>query len=182
MLCYITEDCLLIRLTILFTFLKTSGTPIPPPKTVVYVDLARYAGKWYEIASYPQRYQKDCTCTTAEYTASDAGYIIVKNSCNKGNVNGKRKSITGKAVVEKHSGNAKLKVQFFWPFWGKYWIIELADDYSYAVVSDPTRKNLWILARTPKLSDIVYHEIVSALRSKGFDVSKLNHTIQSVRY
>lgn len=147
-------------------------------KTVPYVDLSKYAGKWYEIASFPQRFQKGCNATTAEYTATDKGYIIVENRCNKGSIDGKQTYIKGKAFVEKNSGNAKLKVQFFWPFRAKYWIIDLADDYSFAVVSHPNRKYLWILSRTPKMDENVYQQIIARLKSKGFDLAKLQITQQ----
>lgn len=147
-------------------------------ETVPFVDLKRYSGKWYEIASYPQRFQEGCHCTTAEYTPTDKGYVIVENRCNKDSVNGKQSYIKGKAFVEKNSGNAKLKVQFFWPFRGKYWIIDLADDYSYAVVSHPNRKYLWILSRTAKMDGSVYEGIISRLKSKGFDLGKLKKTVQ----
>ncbi|MEP7143990.1 MAG: lipocalin family protein [Ferruginibacter sp.] len=147
-------------------------------QTVPYVDLNRYAGKWYEIAAYPQRFQKGCTCTTAQYTATDRGYIIVENRCHKDSVNGKPSYIKGKAFIKKNSGNAKLKVQFFWPFRGKYWIIDLAGDYSYAVVSHPNKKYLWILSRTAKMSEVVYKEITTRLKEKGFDLSRLQTTKQ----
>jgi apolipoprotein D and lipocalin family protein len=147
-------------------------------QTVSSVDLNKYAGKWYEIASYPQHFQKGCYCSTAEYTLSDKGYVIVENRCNRDSVNGKQSYIKGKAFVEEGSGNAKLKVQFFWPFKAKYWIIDLADDYSFAVVSHPNKKYLWILSRTPKMNDTVYRQIISRLESKGFDLSKLQITEQ----
>jgi apolipoprotein D and lipocalin family protein len=147
-------------------------------QTVPYVDLERYAGKWYEIASFPNRFQKGCHSTTAEYTLSEKGYVIVENRCNRGSIKGKQSCIRGKAFVEKNSGNAKLKVQFFWPFKGKYWIIELADDYSYAVVSHPNKKYLWILSRTSKMDDKIYQQIISRLKVKGFDLSKLQITAQ----
>jgi apolipoprotein D and lipocalin family protein len=147
-------------------------------QTVSSVDVNRYSGKWYEIASYPQRFQKGCHCTTAEYTLSPDGYLIVENRCNRGSVNGKQSYIKGKAFVEKNSGNAKLKVQFFWPFRAKYWIIDLADDYSYAVVSHPNKKYLWILSRTPKMNDTFYRQILSKLKEKGFDLSRLQVTQQ----
>jgi apolipoprotein D and lipocalin family protein len=149
-----------------------------PLQTVSYVDLNRYAGKWFEIASYPQRFQKGCHCTTAQYTATDKGYLIVENRCNKGSVNGRLAYIKGKAFGDEASGNSKLKVQFFWPFKAKYWIIELADDYSYAVVSHPNRKYLWILSRTPQMQDDTYKGILERLNEKGFDYSKLNRTPQ----
>jgi apolipoprotein D and lipocalin family protein len=147
-------------------------------ETVSSVDIKRYCGKWYEIASYPQFFQKDCNCTTAEYTFTDKGYVIVENKCNRGSVNGKVSSIKGKVFVEENTGNAKLKVQFFWPFKAKYWIIDLADDYSYAVVSNPNKKYLWILSRTPQMNGAVYQKILYRLQQKGFDISKLQMTKQ----
>jgi len=147
-------------------------------QTVPYVDLKKYAGKWYEIASYPQRFQKGCHCTTAEYTLSEKGYVIVENRCNRGSVNGKQSYIKGKAFVVKNSGNAKLRVQFFWPFKGKYWIIDLADDYSYAVVSHPNKKYLWILSRSTKIDDATYQQIIFRLKERRFDLSKLQITQQ----
>lgn len=147
-------------------------------QTVPYVDLEKYAGKWYEIASFPQRFQKGCTCTTAEYTLTDKGYVVVENRCNKDSINGKQSYIKGKAFVVENSGNAKLKVQFFWPFRGKYWIIDLAEDYSYAVVGHPNKKYLWILSRTPVMQEIVYQQIISRLKEKGFDISKIKLTLQ----
>ena len=147
-------------------------------QTVPKVDLNKYAGKWYEIASFPQPFQKGCHCTTAEYTLSDKGYVIVENRCNRDSINGKQSYIKGKAFVVDGSGNAKLMVQFFWPFRAKYWIIGLADDYSYAVVSHPNKKYLWILSRTPKMDDVTYQQIISKLRVKGFDLTKLRITQQ----
>lgn len=147
-------------------------------ETVPYVDLNKYAGKWYEIASFPQRFQKGCNCTTAEYTLTDKGYVIVENRCNRGSINGKASYIKGKVFVGENSGNAKLKVQFFWPFKSKYWIIDLADDYSYAVVGHPNRKYLWILSRTPKMNETIYQQILSRMKEKGFDISKIEITTQ----
>lgn len=146
-------------------------------KTVPQVDLNQYLGKWYEIATIPQSFQKDCSCVTAEYSLSDKGYIIVENKCTKGGVNGEKKSIKGKAFVVKNSGNAKLKVQFFWPFKGNYWVIDLAPDYSYAVVGDPTKKYLWILCRKDKMDEQTYQEILSRLKAIGYDLSKLVKTV-----
>lgn len=147
-------------------------------QTVPFVDLNKYSGKWYEIASFPQRFQRGCTCTTAEYTLSDKGFVIVENRCRKNSPTGKQEYIKGKAFVEKNTGNAKLKVQFFWPFRGKYWIIDLADDYSYAVVSHPNKKYLWILSRTPKMNGTIYNQITSRLHEKGFDLTRLKLTVQ----
>jgi apolipoprotein D and lipocalin family protein len=147
-------------------------------KTVSHVDVKRYTGKWYEVASFPQRFQKGCHCTTAEYTLSDKGYIVVENRCNRDSIKGKQSYIKGKAFVQKNTGNAKLKVQFFFPFRAKYWIIDLADDYSYAVVSHPSRKYLWILSRTPQMNETTYNAIISRLKENGFDLSRLQKTEQ----
>ena len=81
-------------------------------------------------------------------------------------------------LVLKNSGNAKLKVQFFWPLRGKYWIIDLADDYSYAVVGHPNREYLWILSRTPIMEETKYQEILARLKEKGFDITKIQKTNQ----
>jgi apolipoprotein D and lipocalin family protein len=166
-------------LTLILSIILISNNALSQSlETVPNVDLKRYAGKWHEIASYPQRFQKGCHCTTAEYTLNEKGYVIVENRCNKDSVNGKQSYIKGKAFVVKNSGNAKLKVQFFWPFTGKYWIIDLADDYSYAIVSEPNKKYLWILSRNSKMDETIYLQIISKLKSKGFDLSKLQKTKQ----
>jgi apolipoprotein D and lipocalin family protein len=148
-------------------------------QTVPFVDLKKYAGKWYEISAFPQRFQKGCHCTTAEYTLTDKGYVIVENRCNKNSSNGKQSYIKGKAFVVENSGNAKLKVQFFWPFKAKYWIIDLADDYSYAVIGHPNKKYLWILSRTPQMDETLYQQIIARIKENGFDISKIKITDQN---
>lgn len=163
---------------IILSFLVPTAMYAQPLKTVPNVDLNKYAGKWFEIASFPQRFQKRCHCTTAQYTLTDKGYLIVENRCNKDSVNGKLSYIKGKAFVVKNTGNAKLKVQFFWPFKGDYWIIDLANDYSYAVVSNPNKKSLWILSRASKMDAAVYQQIIMRLKEKGFDLTKLTMTQQ----
>ena len=145
-------------------------------ETVKSVDLEKYAGLWYEYASFPARFQKGCTNTTAEYKLSPKGYVIVINKCTREK---DRTGIEGKAFVVPNSGNAKLKVQFFWPFRGDYWILELADDYSWAAVGNPRRNYLWILSRTPSMDENLYNEITSRVAAKGFDISRLQKTSQS---
>lgn len=147
-------------------------------ETVKKVDIQRYMGKWYEIASFPQRFQKGCTCTTAEYELMKNGKVKVLNSCYLEEKE-KMKTAEGKAWVTDETTNAKLKVQFFWPFSGKYWIIDLADDYSYAVVGHPNRDYLWILSRSPQMPEQTYKAIVDRVAAKGFDTSKLQKTKQA---
>lgn len=146
--------------------------------TVDTVDLKRYSGLWYEIASYPQKFQKGCCGTTARYTLSEKGYVIVENNCYRDSLNGRLSNIKGKAFTDKNGKNAKLKVQFFKPFKGKYWILELDTAYNYAAVGHPNRKYLWILSRAPQMETVLYEKILSRLREKGFDTTKLRKTLQ----
>ena len=162
----------------LLLIMNVNSLNAQPLKTVPSVDLNRYAGKWFEIASFPQRFQKGCHCTTATYSLTEKGYVTVENRCNKDSLTGKLSYIKGKAFMDANTGNAKLKVQFFWPFRGKYWIIDLASDYSYAVVGHPNRKYLWILSRTPLLDENIYLGILNRLKTAGFDLDKLQKTPQ----
>ena len=145
--------------------------------TVASVDIQRYAGKWFEIASYPMKFQKDCFCVSAEYTITEKGIVKVYNSCRKGSIDGKVKSIKGKAFMVEGSNNAKLKVQFFWPFKADYWIIDLDPDYQWAVVSGPSRNYLWILSRSTEMPDKTYAEITERLAQKGFDLNRLKKMV-----
>ena len=156
-----------------------SAGPHPATLEVVpRVDLDRYAGRWYEIASFPQSFQRGCTDSRADYRLRDDGTVEVLNSCLR---DGRVDTAKGKAwVVDKATG-AKLKVSFFWPFRGDYWVIELGEGYEYAVVSAPSRKYLWILSRTPTMEKQRYQEIVGRLKDKGFDVALLKRTEQGNR-
>ncbi len=142
-------------------------------EVVPHVELGRYLGKWYEIAHLRARFQEGCTDTTATYTLSEDGNISVLNECRR---NGKLRQAKGKAkVVDKISG-AKLKVTFFWPFYGDYWIINLGKDYDYAVVGTPDRKYLWILCRTPQMDSKLYSQLLESAESKGYNVGNLIKT------
>ena len=144
-------------------------------EVVPHVELEKYLGKWYEIAHLPAKFQEGCNETTATYTLLKDGSISVLNQCTK---NGKIKQAKGKAKVVDKNSNAKLKVTFFWPFSGDYWIIKLGNDYDYSVVGTPNRKYLWILSRTPQMDDKLYSQLVEYAKLKGFDVSKLIKTLQ----
>jgi len=152
------------------------STNYPALEVVPTVDLNRYAGSWYEIASLPVSQQKGCFCTKAEYSLMDDGVIKVVNTCRKNSPNGEVDRAEGKAFVVPGSNNAKLRVQFFWPFRGDYWILELENDYSYAVVGVPSRKYCWILSRTPQMNPEILEMLVQHLKAKGFDVSRMQRT------
>ena len=149
-----------------------------PLQTVASVDLQRYLGTWYEIATIPSRFQKDCVGVTATYTARPDDRIGVLNRCRKHTLDGEEKSISGKAWVADPRTNAKLKVQFFWPFSGSYWIIELDPDYQYAVVGHPGRNYLWILSRRPQMDEALYAALLEKIAAHGYDVSRIVRTLQ----
>ncbi len=154
-------------------FAQGAAAKEPELAVVPSVDLDRYLGTWYEIARYPAWFQRDCTAVTAEYSLRDDGKIKVINSCRKKTLDGKLKQANGRAKIVDAASNAKLKVSFFGPFWGDYWIIDLDPEYNWAVVGMPSRKYLWILNRSPVMGQDVFEGIVSRLPGMGYDVSKL---------
>lgn len=160
----------------------TARVSLPPLETVAHVDVSAYLGEWYEIASFPQSFQRGCTATMATYTLRADGDVDVLNRCRKGSLDGEEKSALGRARVVDRASNAKLAVSFFRPFWGDYWIIDLADDYSYAVVGHPGRDYLWILARKPTMPEATYEGILERLRGKGYETSRLVLTQQPDAY
>jgi apolipoprotein D and lipocalin family protein len=157
-----------------------------PPSTVAKVDLGRYAGRWYEVARFPNRFQNQCVGDViVEYTLRPDGKVDVLNTCRK--ADGTRAEAQGIArVVSEDGSNSKLKVRFAPAFlswlpavWGDYWILGLADDYTHAIVGDADRKYLWFLARTPTISRELYESLQKAAATKGFDVSRLTPTSNS---
>jgi len=143
------------------------------PLAVKKVDLKRYVGRWYEIARLPAWFENDCINSTAEYILKDDGTIKVINRCSSISEKDHIHEKIGIAKVCDLKTNAKLKVSFFWLFWGDYWIFELAIDYSYAVVGTPDRKYLWILSRKQVMSDRLYQAIIMRMKTRGFEVDKL---------
>lgn len=160
---------------------------LPPLKTVDAVDLARYQGMWYEIARYPNWFQKKCAGNaTANYSLKPNGRVKVVNECRKSD--GSTTSANGEAKVVERSSNAKLKVRFapgflsFLPMvWGDYWIIDLDPGYTRVAIGDPDRKYFWILSRTPTIDDPAYEAILTRAASQGFDRSKVVKTPQGLR-
>jgi len=145
-----------------------------PLPTVSHLDLTRYGGLWHEIARYENRFEEGCVGATAAYTLQDK-HIRVINRCydDTGRL---KKQAEGKAYPVEGGNNAKLRVTFFWPFYGDYWVLMLADDYRYAVIGDPARRYLWILARDTVLSDKDRYAILSRLPGLGYDPFKLYWT------
>lgn len=179
----------------LMTVAMVVSTPVlaqkaAPLETVPSVDLARYQGRWYQIALYPNSFQKQCVSnTTADYSILADGSIEVLNQCKT--ADGTVSKAIGAARIKQPritlfnfkplpASTSRLEVRFApkwldWvpAVWAPYWVIQLADDYRYAVVGDPTREYLWILSRTPTLSAQDDAAIRARLPLQGYDPSKL---------
>jgi apolipoprotein D and lipocalin family protein len=168
----------LLLLVLAFSCAETKERPMNPPDVVPFVDVNRYAGLWYEIARYPNTFQEGCVGSRATYTVREDGKITVLNECYDRTFQGELRSVRGTARVSDRETNAKLKVSFFWPFSGDYWIIDLGDSYEYAVVGHPKRKYVWILGRTKKMDPETYRKILARLREQGYDTSRLILTPQ----
>lgn len=162
--------CLGLVLALAGTVQAATVTPVPQ------VDLDRYIGRWYEIAHNPMFFQRHCTSgTTATYTKEPDGRIGVHNRCNT--ADGVQQA-NGHARVVEGSNNAKLKVTFFWPFSGDYWVIGLDPDYRWAVVGEPGRDYLWVLSRTRVLPSDQLQLALKSATDQGYDLRKLVYTPQ----
>lgn len=140
------------------------------------VDLQKYLGRWYEIARYEQGFQKGCEGVTADYTLRPNGSIEVINRCRK--PDGTLSEARGRAKVVKGSGNAKLKVSFFGPFYGDYWVLDHGVDYSWSIVGEGSGRYLWILSRQATPTDAAIRKLVDRARALGYDTSMLRRTRQ----
>lgn len=169
----IFKNTLILSMIIFFTSCSTKN---PPLQTVEKVDVNKYLGTWYEIARFEHFFERDCKNVTANYSMLDDETIKVINRCTKITTNEKGEA-QGRAYATDET-NSKLKVSFFRPFYGDYWVLILDKDYNYAVVGTPSREYLWILSRENKIPDSVKNEILQKLPTLGFDTSKLIWTIQ----
>ena len=146
-------------------------------EVVQSVDLSRYIGRWYEISRLPNGFQKKCAdMVSADYSLRPDEKIEVINRCRK--ANGEYATAKGKAKIVDKKTNAKLKVTFFWPFYGNYWILELGPNYEYAVVGEPGRKYLWILSRSPQMDEVLYEELLQKMAARGFNTKLMIRTSQ----
>ncbi len=151
-----------------------------PLETVDNVDLDRYLGRWYEIARFPNSFEEDCEGVTADYAKRDDGMISVVNTCRKGSPDGEEKQAEGRAKIADEQTSAKLKVSFFGPFWGDYWVIGLAEDYSLSLVGEPSGRYLWILSRTQTITEEARAQALGDLQGMGYNTEALYWTEQAV--
>ena len=148
----------------------------PELQVVSYVDKERYLGKWYEIARYPHLFEEGCFNSTAFYEKLNDDQIKVTNRCRMNGSQGELNEAIGIAKIVDEKSNSKLKVQFIWPFWGDYWIIDLDKEYQYAIVSEPNRQYLWILSRFPTIDSQLLKTLKEKIRNQGFNLSYLKNT------
>ncbi|HAC20727.1 MAG TPA: lipocalin [Porphyromonadaceae bacterium] len=141
--------------------------------TVKKVDLEKYMGKWYEIARYDHSFERDLVGVTATYSLLPNNRIRVVNEGYKHTLNGSLKSAVGKAKVPDMNEPGKLKVSFFLWFYSDYYILELAEDYSYALIGSSSDNYLWILSRTPVLPEVTLKQILDKAQKRGYDTEKL---------
>lgn len=148
------------------------------PATVKELDLEKYMGTWYEIARYPHRFEKDLVGVTATYTLFSNGKISVVNQGYKNSLDGKLSIARGKAKLPDKAQPGKLKVSFFWIFYADYYVLELDENYTWAVVGSSSDNYLWILSRTPKMADSLYQLLIEKIRARGYDPSRLEKVLQ----
>ena len=150
----------------------------PELKTVENLDLEKYLGRWFELARFPVIFEKGLVACEANYSLNQDGTIRVQNTGRKGTVDGKLQVAAGKA---KPAGcNSKLNVWFYVPIAAPYWVIDIDEDYQWALVGDPARDFLWILCRTPTMDEELFQKIVAKGEAEGFDMTKLQRTPQKL--
>jgi len=141
-------------------------------KTVEKVDINKYMGTWYEIARFDHSFEKGLKCVSANYTLREDGRVTVLNKGVKEDSN-ENKSAKGIAKIPDMNFPGILKVSFFRPFWGNYYIIDLDEDYKWVLVGEPSRKYLWVLSREKTMNKEIYSSLLKTAEENGFDISKL---------
>lgn len=141
--------------------------------TVKELDLNRYMGTWYEIARFPHSFEKDLVGVTATYSLRDDGKISVVNEGYKYTLDGEQSKAVGKAKIPDKTEPGKLKVSFFWFFYGDYYVLELDPDYQYVMLGSSSDKYFWILSRTPQMAPDVYEMLLEKARKRGYNLERL---------
>lgn len=168
----------IITLTLFNTACNNESSKYKTLNTVEKVEVEKYLGKWYEIASIPMKEQAGCVGTNATYSLKSDGTIKVFNECRVNKLDGEIKNIEGSARIFDQKSKAKLKVSFFWPFEGDYWVLDLGKNYEYALVGNPTRNYAWILSRTPQMDENTYQTLLEKLKQQEYDITRIKKTLQ----
>jgi lipocalin len=173
------KNRLLLILSLFFTLSCTdTNSQMLDKTTVKELDLNRYLGKWYEIARFPHSFEKNLVGVTATYSLRDDGKIKVLNQGYKNTLDGELSVAEGKAKIPNKLEPAKLKVSFFWIFYGDYNVLELDENYQYVMIGSSTDKYFWILSRTPQMAPEVYEMLLEKARKRGYNLDKLEKVQQ----
>ncbi len=177
-----TKPTLAVLAAVAIALSACAGGPVgndAVPEPAKPVDLTRYQGLWYEYARYENRFERDCEAVTAQYAPAENGTVAVKNTCREGAVDGPIKVSEGKAKPAGDPLAAKLKVSFFGPpLMTNYWVLDRADDYSWAIVGEGSGRFLWILTREARPPKALGDQLVARARSLGYDTDMLRFTKQ----
>ncbi len=157
---------------ILFISLLTFFAGNIPNKTVEKLDLKSFSGTWYSLYSIPTMFDKGSRETTTYYTLNKDGYYNVVTTCREGDKN-KLRSFKSKIFPVEDTHDGQMKAQFIWPIKVDYWVIDLASDYSWAVVGHPDYRFLFIMSRKPSMDKVLYEKIVAHCKAMGYPVEKL---------
>jgi apolipoprotein D and lipocalin family protein len=179
--------------SLFFAVISQAQSPAPLPaasvagplESIASLDVTRYMGTWYEIAKYPNKFQKKCIAETrAEYQLKTNGRVQVTNQCKT--ENGSLDEAIGEARQLGTSSSSKLQVRFapVWlswlpVVWGNYWVIDLDPAYQLVAVSEPEREYLWVLSRTPQVSAEAFNALMARLKTQGFELGRLERTKQA---
>ena len=167
------KNVTLIVILLLLVSICIGRNSVIDKSVVKEFEIEKYLGKWYEIARYDHRFERGLTGVTAEYSLRDDGKIKVINTGYKGTLKGEKSVATGKAKIPNISEPSKLKVSFFLFFYADYFILELDDNYQWAIVGSKSDKYLWILSRTPQIDENLYNQLLDKITSRGYDITKL---------
>jgi apolipoprotein D and lipocalin family protein len=152
------------------------------PEPAKPVELSRYLGRWYEIARYDSSFERGCEGVTAEYSLRPYGLIRVLNACRMGSPEGRSGVAEGKAKLSQARATRSSRRRSFGPFFfGSYWVLDHADDYSWSIVGEPTDKYLWILSRGATPVDADRQALVQRAQELGYDTSLLASSCASCR-
>ncbi len=174
----------IFRLLLIFSVLivcsctKTQSQMIDKT-TVKELDLNRYLGKWYEIARFPHSFEKNLVGVTATYRLKDDGMIEVLNEGFKNTLDGERSKAIGKAKIPNKLEPGKIKVSFFWIFYADYYVLELDENYQYAMIGSSSDKYFWILCRTAQMDPAVYNVLLDKASKRGYNLEKLYNVPQT---
>ena len=163
---------LIFSVLLIFCGTKTNSQVIDKT-TVKELNLNRYLGTWYEIARFPHSFEKNMVGVTATYSQRDNGKIRVLNEGFKKTLDGKKTRAEGKAKIPNKKEPGKLKVSFFLNFYADYYVMELDENYQYAMIGSSSDKYFWILSRTPQMDAKTYEMLLEKARQRGYNLKKL---------